>query len=141
MGYKKTNLLEINKFHILKNNVNYRDVVAEIKPGHFYGDGSTDNMISILHCADGRADIAGCEIFRGCMSGVGFSLKCSMYTYVILFLIYTETDIETCDKSMVTIGAEHFQFYFSFLKCTMFSKVIKILNVSCRYRANNSVYI
>lgn len=121
---KNPNSLQINEFHILKNNENYRDIVAEIKPGHFYGDGSTDNMITILHCADGRADIAGCEIFRGCMSGVGFSLKCSMY--VILFLISTETDIETCDKSMVTLGAEHFHsFIFRFLSVLCFQKSLK----------------
>lgn len=48
--------------------------MAEIKQDHFYGRGSRDNMIRVLNCADGLSDINGCELSRGCTSGVGLNL-------------------------------------------------------------------
>lgn len=53
--------------------------MAEIKQDHFYGRGSRDNMIRVLNCADGLSDITGCELSRGCTSGVGLNLRCRTY--------------------------------------------------------------
>lgn len=53
--------------------------MTEIKQDHFYGRNLRDNMIRILNCADGLSDISGCEISRGCTSGVGLSLRCRTY--------------------------------------------------------------
>lgn len=53
-----------------------KDVVTEIKQDHFYGRGSSDDMISILNCADGLSGISGCEMSKGCTSGVGLSIRC-----------------------------------------------------------------
>lgn len=53
--------------------------MTEIKQDDFYGRNLRDNMIRILNCADGLSDISGCEISRGCTSGVGLSLRCRTY--------------------------------------------------------------
>lgn len=58
--------------------------MTEIKQDHFYGRGSSDDMISILNCADGLSGISGCEMSKGCTSGVGLSIRCR--TYVSLFI-------------------------------------------------------